>query len=520
MAQSVAYAIETQAHDGTGLVDLRFGSPGWTSRPTDTPAGKVFVGRVVNAGNFSLHAFASGRTGGRGDVGSGTITLANADGALDALKSYGWGRRITVRRGLVDGLTMPAYPAGWAVVFAGVVEQAEVTRDVVRLLIRDRQAEVADLPMSAVKFDGSNVLPAGVEGGADIKGKVKARIYGAAYNFAPRCCNTSRLIYQISQGALQVVSAVYDRAAVVTPGTARASLAALQSNTPTAGTFDWYLGSGGDGAYIRLGTTPSGEVTVDATEGATAADRTAAQVWKRILLGPGGLSSGDIDAAAVAALDAANDAEIGIWVGEETTVGDVLDKVAASVGAFWGITRAGLFTISRFELPTGTPVTTFTDSDFGADIDRVAGNDVGAGKGVWQVVLNYRVNHTVQTSDLAGSVTAARRQVLAQAGASVTASDATVKTQYPLADQVEVDTLLVDETRAATEAARILALRKVARDYVDLTVSAGRAGTIEIGAVVAVRLARYGWDGGKLFRVIGRTEDHDDVGAVRLSLFG
>ncbi len=521
MSQSVAYAIEAQAHDGTGLVDLHYGAPGWTTRPSDTPAHKTFASRIQNAGNFSLQAFAAGRTGGRSSVGYGRVALINSDGGLDALARYGWGRRITVRRGLVDGLTYPAYPAAWNIVFRGIVEQAEVSRDLVALLIRDRQAEIADKPLSTVKFAGNNILPSGVEGVAtDLKGKVKPWLYGPAENVPVPCCNTSRLIFQVSQGALAFISAVYDRAATITAGVARASLALLLANTPAAGTFDYYLGAGGDGAYIRLGTTPTGEITVTATEGATSADRTAAQVIKRILLGPGGLTLGDIDAAAITALDAANDAEVGFWVGDETTVGDVLDRICASVGAFWGFTRDGLFTVSRLDLPSGPSVDTYTVSDFGPDIDRIAGRDPGAGKGVWQVVLNYRPNHTVQTSDIAGSVTQARRAIIAKPYATITANDNAVLTQYPLADQIKLDTLLVAEADAQAEADRLLAMYATPLDFVDLTLSAARAGSIEIGQAVTIRYDRFGWGAGKQFRVLGRTEDHEGAATVKLSLVG
>lgn len=50
---------------------------------------------------------------------------------------------------------------------------------------------------------------------------------------------------------------------------------------PEPGTYKAFLDSGG--SYIRLGSPPDGQITVDATEGAAAADRTAAQLWKDVL---------------------------------------------------------------------------------------------------------------------------------------------------------------------------------------------------------------------------------------------
>jgi hypothetical protein len=150
------YAIEVVAWDdalsGTRTLTFATGT-GFVTGAADTPASTHFVPCVIDAGNFSQFLVDALLTDGRSRVGFGEIVLNNADGSLDALNTYGLdGRAVTVRTGVAGD----AYPEGWTALLTGTVEQAEFGWDTVRLLIRDRQAEVADRPFQAVKFGGSN----------------------------------------------------------------------------------------------------------------------------------------------------------------------------------------------------------------------------------------------------------------------------------------------------------------------------------------------------------------------------
>ena len=90
------------------------------------------------------------------------------------------------------------------------MEQAIPDSRSYRIKIRDRQDEV-DIPLQPTKYDGDNSLPAGLEGVAgDLKGKPKPICYGVVKNISPPQVNTSKLIYQVNDGAVQAVDEVYD----------------------------------------------------------------------------------------------------------------------------------------------------------------------------------------------------------------------------------------------------------------------------------------------------------------------
>src|SRR5581483_4648802 len=327
---------------------------------------------------------------------------------------------------------------------------------------------------------------------------------------SPPMTNTDKLVCQLSDGQINSVDAVYVGGSAVTAGTARASLALLESNTPGAGTYDYYLGAAGNGAFIRLASTPNLPLTVDATQGAAASDRTAAQLAKQILLAAG-VASGDIDSGSVAALDTANSGVVGVWTGtEEETVGDVLQSVLRSVGADVAVDSTGKFFFARLESPSGTELTTleaFEVLDSGGNpVERAAPATDSRGLPCYSVIVNYRKNYTVLTdTDLAGAVTAAVRNQLRQEWLATTSTDGSVQTQFLLAPQLTFESLLDSASDAATEAARLLALYKVRRDV--LTVLVPQAAldgvTLRHGGIVTLQVGRFDWAGGKQFVLCG-----------------
>ncbi|WP_328716773.1 hypothetical protein VO226_16100 [Halomonas elongata] len=67
-------------------------------------------------------------------------------------------------------------------------------------------------PHPMESYDGSNVLPDGLEGTEDdIAGEPKPQVWGEVRNATPVQVNTSKLIYQVSSLSDCTVTAVYDK---------------------------------------------------------------------------------------------------------------------------------------------------------------------------------------------------------------------------------------------------------------------------------------------------------------------
>lgn len=509
--------IDINAHTGSAPVTLRYSTQGYVTGAGDTPAHTYYEGRVKQPGNIQRTVFGNGSTFGQSRVGYGEVVLVNNDGALDAFLPYGFaGFGITIQRGtMLPNQSVPT----WSTVLTGTMDSVDFSWSEVSIKVRDRQQELTK-PLQQTRYGGTNSLPSGLDGVAtDIKGHGRPMLFGRAYNFTPPQVNTTRRIFELSDGLIQSVDAVYDRGTALTAGAAYSSQADMETNAPSAGQYRAWLNAAG--SYIRLGAEPVGALTVDATQGAAVANRTPAQLMKQVLL-KGGIASGDITAADVTALDAAAGYDCGYWVSDagDTTGITVLDALANSVGGFWGVDRLGKFRMGQIVTPTsGSSIGTLTAVDI-IKVDRVRSADQGGGVPAWQVKVNYGRMFTVQT-DLAAAVPTVLKSDRAEEFRTVLANDASVKTQWPKAVEIEFKTHLVSATDAGTEATRRLNLYKVRRDTLQARVklSDALAAAIDLGKTVMVELPRFGMSAGKPFLVTGiRTDLRNNT--FELTLWG
>lgn len=496
-----------------GTRTLYFSSQGYTSGAAFPPGGVAHTAydpRIKQPAVLRRDCFDAGTTGGESRVGYGALELVNVDGGLDYLADLGIdGQPFS----LIFGSTKRNGAPVWQTVLTGTVEQPAIGWSSVTLRLRDRQAELAK-PLSPTTYLGTNALPNGLEGVEELKGKSKPKLFGRVFNINPPMVNTSRLIYQVSNGAINAVDAVYDRGLALSKGADYTSQADMETTAPAASSFRVWPAGG----YFRLGSSPTGIITADAVQGATTAARTTAQLMSAIagtLINPADVSSTD-----VAALDAANWAEVGYWVADATNANTALDEISNSVGAWWGFDRLGKFRMSQFAAPSGTPAAYLSAADI-IKIDRVASNDAGRGIPAWKVSLNYKKFYTVQPSDLAGAVSVTRRADLAKEYQTVEASDVAIQARHKLATPLEFNTLLVDATAAQTEATRRLTMYKAER--ATLTARLGLdpdiLTTLDLGNVVRLTLPRFGMDAGRDFRVIGLQPDYR-LGVIDITLWG
>lgn len=485
----------TAAIDAAGTLSTFYlSTDSFVTSPADTPANVAFTPALIDPGSLGVHAYADGKTGGATKLETGEIVLANVDGQFDSWLNFSFdGRPVTIRSG-----TAGAYPSAFPAVLTGTIENIEAGWSTIVIRLRDKQFMLAK-PLLTALYAGSNVLPAGLEGmPGDVGGKVKPRTYGKVFNVSPPQVNTSKLTYQVNDGAVSDIAAVYDRGAALTKGADYATSALLQAAVPAGGTYITCFAEG----YFRLGSTAAGQITADVIQGAAAGDRTVAQILKKIGLASG-LTAGEVSAADVAALDAVNSAVVGIWIDNKDTAQSAMDQIAASIGAWYGFDGTGVLRMGVLTEPAGAPVVTLHDYDIGADVERRPARDNGIP--AWRATVRHTRLWTVQPSDLAGAVTADRRAYLADAYRSEAVPDVSIKTQWLLASEIEVDSLLTSAASAATEAGRQLALQKIRRDIFDVPVDLSilSENGLKFMDVIGLQIGRFGLDAGRLFRLIG-----------------
>lgn len=491
----------TAAVDASGALNTFYVCDGrFVSSPTDTPSNTFFEGSLMEPGSIGINTFGDGRTGGTTSLESGEVVLDNTDGKYDDWINYSFdGRPITI----YSGTEQSAFPSGFVKIFSGTIESVSTDFDKLILKMRDKQF-ILSTPFLKTKYLGDNIAPNGIEGTPEtIKGQVKPRVFGRVNTVPATLVNASKLVYQICANSCVGLRGVQDRGVDYTIGSSRASSAVLLSTTPTAGTVDYCLSEG----LLRFGSQPAGQVTAGVDvggpdTGSTGAgtDQTVAQIVRLMAL-EAGLSAGEISSADVAAMDILNPSVVGIYINDESSTQECIDKLLGSIGGYCTFDSSGVLRLGVLTEPTGTPVAILEEFDTLEGIERRAPRDNGIP--VWRVTLDYGKNWTVQT-DLATSVLPNSRAYFSQEYRSTVAEAAAVKTQYLLAGDVKYQTLLAGESRAALEATRLLNMYKVSRGIYDIPISLDlfNSAGLKIMDVIQVNSPRFNLST-KLLKIIG-----------------
>jgi hypothetical protein len=455
---------------------------------------------------------------------AGEVTILNAPAAVDqpgpwdALADWSWRNR-SARLYWVPALDWSAR----VLTQQGVLEQpvADLQGRTLTFRLRDPRAAL-DVPLQPSKYAGSNVGPAGIEGLADLKGRAKPVLYGRVSNITPPRVNESLLIYQVADKAA-TVDCVRDGGTALTVGTVRASLASMQANDPGPGKYDTYVGA--EGAFFRLGSAPQFALTCDVYEGATAADRTHAQIWKRIRKERCGNVDADLDAAAIVAADALDSGEAGFWWFEDASRRDALDQVLGGFSGYELLQLNQTWTMAKLVAPSGSPVIELEQLTLAAKLKttsrkltgltRVRPTYLPDGVPPYRANVNWGRNYTVMAeSDFAGAAVQRLRDKFATDWRTETATDltvwnpATLTGPWPDAPELTIDTgyaVGVDGLTcpaAAAEATRLLALYGGARSGYQAGFVPRAGDMIAPGAVVKLTHPQYGLSGGMLFRVL------------------
>jgi hypothetical protein len=487
--------------------------------------------------------FGGARTLGVISPSNATLILNNADGALDEFLNYPLdGQPVAVTYYNTDiPLNPQSLPS--SVVFRGLIGGVNVSKENVTLDLLEYSTPILSLSAVPARYLGNNALPLGIEGTAnDIKGRNKPRIVGAVFNITPKFVNTSKLIYQVEgQDYLRTGWSLvaYDGRTALTQGADYIDQTDMETNAPAAGS---YRVAPYEGCF-RLGSAPIFKVTCDvvnptgganSTPVATVVNNQEVHSVLSLMLqtaqvaSPYTAFSGYFFGEDLAAYP-----KVGIYIDAERPWLDVINEVAASCGIALPFRLDNPMYVFGAQLkapgtylPTVVPYfrpwvgTTLTIDEFNViDIDRVPAADSMRGVPVWRVNVNYKRNYTVMQRSEVGAITAADLAFVTQEWRTASAADATVKSEWLNSQELTINSLLVDESAAAAEAARLLALLKVRRDVFRVTIPMGVAfvpgqyGEYQLNVLPAqyavLTYSRFGLSAGKGLIVLTSTPDHE-----------
>lgn len=493
-----------------GEVTLRFSDKHWVGEPDDVQQPNVYYeGRVIDALRLVRAMPILPEESRRAFRQFGEIALANADGAIDpiALAYAVDGRRVRVLFG-------PELPSAYAD-FRPVAEvlgtawsgdQVEL-----RLGLAD-QSYGLDTALQTTLYAGTG----GAEGPAELEGKPKPLVFGRCRNVPAVLIDSANLIYQLHDGAMFAIDDVFDQGdALTASGTDVADYAALVSESPSAGTYTTALAAG----LFKLGDQAAGRVTADCRGDATPDyQNTLDAICLRILEDRHGLSSMWINRASFAGA-AAIAGELGIAIGvEETpTTAEVIGRLIGATAGWWGAGRDGRIRAGRLTKPEDRSPQLYLDAT-----DIIDLRPLEAPLPRWRQRVGFKPNWTVQTEDLAASVSAARTQFLAGPRSVYSTADAGVKVRHRNAlDPAPLPGLYENEADATTLADFLLALHGPDRQLLEVTLPR-LAFRLDLQTVVRiVSWPAFGLQSGRNFCVVGLDERADRRGeSVVATLWG
>lgn len=475
------------------IVPHYFSDDGFVTARTDTPADTYFDPRLLAALNFERQLFAGGQLSGRSVPGAGTLLLNNADGLLDPMTALAFdGRRVRVLLG-GEGFVYSEF----ATIFDGTADGVEFDDVSVTVRLRDLQS-LFEAGVARGTYGGTG----GLDGRAGLKDREKPLAFGRVYHVPAVLVDPATLTYQVHDGAIEEVDAVYDAGLALT----------RVGGVPAAGQFSVDTATG----TFRLGASAAGTVTADLRgdkAGGIYVETVAGLIARLATTRAATEAPIPIDAAGFAAFDASHGDRVGVWIHDGSTMGEVLDALADSVGAHYGFNRAGRMTIARVEPPAEQAVAAYDDFHVLA-LERLA-----VARPVWRQSVEYRRYwQPLDAASVAGAVGEEARADLAEPVRIEAVADPAVRLRHPLSEDAVATTLLTDPASAAGEAARLLSIFGPGRVAFRVLLKS-QAFALELGQTVRLTYPRHGLEAGRNLVIVGMVEE-SAVNEITLDLWG
>ncbi len=234
------------------------------------------------------------------------------------------------------------------IVWQGNAGGISVSEGVARVELIDR-GQLLRVPVAPLRFGSTGIalLDAAAAARDRQAGAVVPVAFGQVLTLPGLLVDRLNNVWLFAAQPAASVQAFYDGGAAFTLGTARASLAALQGAAPAGGTVDWCLDAAGL-LLARPADRPVYPFTCDATFGSTAlGDIASAIVGGRLTFRAG----------VVAALNGLGLGACGLYVDDEASVAEALDRLLAGLGIIWKVRADG--TVDARRAAWSAPISNF-----------------------------------------------------------------------------------------------------------------------------------------------------------------
>ncbi|MCW2309748.1 hypothetical protein [Rhodobium gokarnense] len=474
----------------------------------DVPADTYFSGTLAQPLSFKRSAISGDGFSGFVE-GQGELVVNNGDGFYDFLPEFyaldGRGLEVRYGRDSDDYRT-------WFTIFKGTASDFHVDETELRVDLQDFGYKL-EIPLTESTYSGSG----GVNGGDDLEGKRKPLCYGYCSNITPVLVQSTKQLYQVNDGPVQAISAVYANGVALDFDQDYGTAAALLAAAIPSGDFATCLACG----LFRINFLLDGDVITCDAEGDNSGSgfvSTQGQVIRRIVANLSALTDpDDFYVPAFDKFETAQPFEVGYYAdhNDTSTVSETVTRIMGYGGTI-GFRRNGKLEIKVFEAPGPVPAMRFDETEI-VDIRRERLPDnLTPPPYKWRV--GYARNWTVQ-DELAGAVGDERRAFLAEEVRYAVAESAAVKVNHPFAQERDpVGGYFRNEEDAQGLADRLLALHADSASLYRLTLGT-RPFSLEISDTITVTFPRFDLTTGRNLRVVEISENASS-NAIEIVGFG
>lgn len=444
--------VEATANISDVETTIYMANKGYVTKPTDSPANTYYTPRITNKISFveSISLDSSP------NMSFGDLYIDNSDRSKDAYVDYVWSDRdITVYFG-----DLSWDRADFFEIFTGKTENID-SRDMNTLIlkVRDKMQQL-----------NSPITDDTLGGATDNKSELKPLVFGEACNITPLLINPATHQYQVHNGTIEDIIEVRDYGYPVS-----------STDNLSNGTF-------------TLSSQPSGTITtsVQGDKNATY-NKTVAGIIKHIVktYGVDPFTDADIDLTNFSDYDSAHPQQVSYFSNSKENILSIISYLANSLGSQLINDRLGKLRILQIDLPpSDTPYEVNPNDIRQNSLELVELPDVKAA-----IKLGYCKNYTVQ-QDLQTGIIEKHKAFFAKEWIIALDSDSAVATKYKLDTEVDqIDTALITQADADTEATRLLTLWKTQRKVYRFK-GIARLMTLQLGQAITLKSDLYGLDAG------------------------
>ena len=445
--QNLIYLATINYYDisGAEAAIVRLGSEDFVTQPSDDPAHTFFRGVIQQPLNIRQTVADNVRAAGRGAPCTGTISFVNIDGVLDdvLVPNAVNGREIVVER-----LDQGKPYAEAQTLFKGIIQAMDFDTDQITLTVSCKNV-LLDTPLNDDnRFDGTG----GIEGGNDLKDKVKPMALGYTFGVAPLFVGLIDGLptYMVSGGdalPIQDVKEVFDSGIRLTQ----------VASSPTSGEYSIDTNTGA----LTLGANPAGTVTCNIEGYVSSVDgefkSSAADIIETMLIEFAGFGEDEINATDFSTLNSDQNAPIGLWFGASpVSINQAISRVLESVTGYGALDREGVFRVGQLKEPGGAIRAVFDESNT-LQFSRVRPQPEALNPPSFRHNVGYQFNHTPIT-DVASATPEDQRSFMEEAYREASDENLTLQTIHTASEPFFTAGLFRNLTDAAAEAARLLDL--------------------------------------------------------------